>query len=227
MHASAVDGIFFPADPETLLRKGQFNKDIDVMLGTMAMEGYLITVDHDPALLDPNIITMERVEEIFTRSIKTKYPTHPEYVIQAMVRKAVETYVQDTRKEGLIQAVAQFNGDARLAWPTYLFALHISGNMRIQSMKHRIGKHVTERLEGRTFFYEQRYKPSPSEKPDFIQVDHGDDLLPMQGAHVTNLFGSLPVTLNDDDRLFSQVIFGAWANFGLHGYRIIWQSFCD
>jgi hypothetical protein len=127
MHLSSIDGIFIPDDPMTLLQTGQFNKDVEVMLGTIATEGYLITDHAAPTLLDKEAVTMAHVEGFFANIIKTKYSNLPEYVLQAMVKKAVETYVHDPRAEGLINALTDFHGDALLAWPTYLFARHISG----------------------------------------------------------------------------------------------------
>jgi hypothetical protein len=137
MHLSAIDGVFIPDDPMTLLRAGKFNKDVDVMLGTMATEGYIITSHFAPDLLDKDVVTMEHVEGFFASVIKTKYPDPPEYIIHAMVKKAVETYVHDTRAEGLIKALTDFHGDALIAWPTYLFALRISAEW-ILSMQHRV-----------------------------------------------------------------------------------------
>jgi carboxylesterase type B len=82
---------------------------------------------------------------------------------------------------------------------------------------------LTERIEGRTFFYEQRYKPSVTGKPAYIKADHADDIMPMQGAHLTNLFGSFPAKITENDKIYSEIMFNAWANFGLHGLHMTSQ----
>jgi carboxylesterase type B len=41
-HMPTIDGVFIPDEPEKLVKSGRYNKDIDVMLGTMSNEGYLL-----------------------------------------------------------------------------------------------------------------------------------------------------------------------------------------
>lgn len=123
----ALDGSFFPDDLGKLVKTGQYNKDIDVMLGTVQNEGYFIVSGREPHLVSPDI-SLKEVEELFLREITKRYPNLPLYVRQAQVQEAVMAYIRDPRSNGLIEAATQFMGDSLILWPTYAFALGLAGN---------------------------------------------------------------------------------------------------
>ncbi|ELU04663.1 hypothetical protein CAPTEDRAFT_111930, partial [Capitella teleta] len=196
---ATADGVYLPDDPEKLLRTGQYNKDIDVIMGTMSTEGYWLSATRIPPLVAEDT-SLERVQGYFLHEITRRYPRLPLYVRQAAVAAAVVAYVRDTRTNGLIKAATEFFGDSFLLWPTYATALDFS-----------------KTLEGKTYFYQIRHRPSISNHPDFIGSDHCDDLVLMLGTQFTNGFGVIPLTISDEDRIVADAIFNAWSNFAIHG----------
>lgn len=125
---ATADGVYLPDDPEKLLRTGQYNKDIDVIMGTMSTEGYWLSATRIPPLVAEDT-SLERVQGYFLHEVTRRYPRLPLYVRQAAVAAAVVAYVRDTRTNGLIKAATEFFGDSFLLWPTYATALDFSSTL--------------------------------------------------------------------------------------------------
>lgn len=51
---TAVDGVYIPDDPETLLRKGEINAGVHVLMGNTHTEGYLASLFYAPYLHSPD-----------------------------------------------------------------------------------------------------------------------------------------------------------------------------
>ena len=79
-HQAAIDGVYIPDDPKTLLETGQYNKDIDVMLGTMQTEGYLLSSLFFAGRFDETKVTSDHVESFIMEDIKRRHPALPEYI---------------------------------------------------------------------------------------------------------------------------------------------------
>ena len=125
-HMPTVDGAFIPGDPELLLKSRLYNKDIDVMLGTMTNEGYLVG-----SMIIPHSTGAEmsvgKVEDHILQDITGLYPEYPTYIREALAKKAVESYVMDTSADALTKSVTEYIGDSMLLWPTYLCGILLSG----------------------------------------------------------------------------------------------------
>ncbi|ELT99985.1 hypothetical protein CAPTEDRAFT_212607 [Capitella teleta] len=195
----ALDGSFFPDNIEKLVKTKQYNRDIDIILGTVQNEGYFLTSGKAPHLVSPDT-SLQKVEEFIYGVLSKRYPHLPQKARRAHVQEAMETYVRDPKPNGLIEAATQFMGDSLILWPTYAFALGLADTMK-----------------GNTFFYELRHRPSISRRPYFIGPDHCDDLPMMLGSQFTGKLGLFPVELSEEDKTVADFMFNAWSNFAIHG----------
>ncbi|ELT97653.1 hypothetical protein CAPTEDRAFT_115335, partial [Capitella teleta] len=156
VHQAVVDGNFVPDDPEKLFRAGEFNKDVDVMLGNAFTEGHLLATIVLPNF-DTEDFSLKAFKDLVSFELSTIVPQLP-------------LYLRD----------AQFS--------------HAS-----------------------TYFYELRHRPSLSNRPEYVGADHGDDLLLMQGLHITGEIGQSRVESTADDRATAKAMFEAWSNFARNG----------
>ena len=126
MYPARVDGTYIPDDPKRLLKSGAFHKDINVMLGTTATEGYLVGLFMNPKLGTPDF-NVNDLMEVIVREMAMRYPASPPYVWQAQADEAIKMYCTATQGDLVSKAYADFGGDSMLILPTYETALDLSG----------------------------------------------------------------------------------------------------
>ena len=190
---------FLPGNPDQLMSDGQFNKEIQVMLGNNADEGMVYFVE---PLLDPNQWDNYRnnFDKMFPAllfNIANKSDITAEDIKRA--HKLVEYYIGsvDNMNEEHAQGLFNMFTDAEQLFPNY----RTSNDL----VKH--GVTVYQYI----LTYEGEYSVTQLFGLDHIGVCHADDLIYLWES----FYGFGP--LNDDDTLVREIMTTAWTNFATYG----------
>lgn len=130
VHQAVVDGNFVPDDPEKLFRAGEFNKDVDVMLGNAFTEGHLLATIVLPNF-DTEDFSLKAFKDLVSFELSTIVPQLPLYLRDAQVEEVLKVYVKGESREMLATAVSEFFGDRWILWSTYALAVELSGGLMV------------------------------------------------------------------------------------------------
>jgi hypothetical protein len=102
-----------PELPENLLKSGRFNRKVDVLMGTMLSEGYILTALTMPGLVSKDM-TVEKLRAFIMSDITHRYSDLPAAIREDMANEAMKVYFKNTTPDGLAEASTTFFGDSLL-----------------------------------------------------------------------------------------------------------------
>ena len=124
--APIVDGDYFPDLPLNLIEEGMFNKDVDIMLGNMDIEGYLFAIAIYPDLHLPDFDRDKFQSEIAMVVIPGSFPHLPDKW-EVIAEAATEEYAADLEGDDLRFAASEMLGDLFICVYPYLTAELFAG----------------------------------------------------------------------------------------------------
>ena len=126
-HLPAIDGVYIPTLPlGKLLKDGRFNREVDVIMGSELNEGFFLSTLIMPDKIGESI-TLQSLEGFIAADLKRRFPDVPDFLMGAMTREALGTYLKRTTHDGLAEAHTMYFGDSSLLWPFYSLARGLRG----------------------------------------------------------------------------------------------------
>ncbi|KAH9387905.1 hypothetical protein TYRP_009105 [Tyrophagus putrescentiae] len=112
-----------PTKPSVALKEGKFNRNLDLLFGTVSEEGALFVESLFPAQLDPDLpranVTITVAQAKFIISLM--FQIFKEDAIREEVAEFYTKGLKEEDKDAIRQAVAYAFGDFHIACPTVLF----------------------------------------------------------------------------------------------------------
>ena len=196
-----TDNPFLPGDAEQLLELGQFNKDVEIIIGTNADEGLLFMFN---AILDPSVWTNFRENFDIFGPMQLFNIADPNEVTPKDVENAhriVEEYLGsvDNIDENHIPGITDMYTDAGFLYGTFK-TINWLVNWNVKVFQYIL------KFQG-NFSYSELFGIPP------MGVSHADDLIYLWDP-VFNI-GELP--LSEEEMSVREIMTTAWSNFAKNG----------
>ncbi|CAG2102857.1 unnamed protein product [Medioppia subpectinata] len=190
-----------PIDPKLALQNGDFNKEIDLMFGTVSEEGALFVEALFRDKLNPDIVNPPINVTISHQIIQFMYMAFKESMqMGGVVADFYLKGLKDNDFDKLRQAIGYGFGDYHLTCPTVLFGQEFA--------RHSTGNKV--------YAFRQTFPPAIPVFPEcrgWMGVCHGDDVMMLFGFPL-KLKG---ITFTDNDVKLSLDMIKTWSTFARTG----------
>ena len=120
-----VDGTIIPADPFNLYSDGKFHQNVDIMMGVIETEGYLLASALSPQFYSKDL-SFDTFKAVVQGTLAMAYPQVPDKIDQ-MTEAIGKAYDHGKSAEQVRMAFTDFSGDIIITIPTLITAKKIKG----------------------------------------------------------------------------------------------------